>query len=90
MEPAIKTILELLDREMEATRKRIRKHIDDEPDLRHRGDLLDNIPGIGEATLAHLLVAFRDHYGFDNGKQSVAYAGRPNLIPADLSSFMPK
>jgi len=41
--------LELLDRELEATRERIRKHINDDPDLRHRGDLLDSIPGIGEA-----------------------------------------
>lgn len=72
---SIKTILELLDRELEATRERIRKHIDDDPDLRRRGDLLDSIPGIGEATLAHLLVALSDHYGFDNAKQAAAHAG---------------
>ncbi len=72
---SIKTILESLDRELDATRERIRRHIDDDPDLRHRGDLLGSIPGIGEATLAHLLVALSDHYGFDNAKQAAAHAG---------------
>ena len=51
------------------------KHINDDPDLRRRGDLLDSIPGIGEAIRAHLLVALSDHYGFDNAKQAVAHAG---------------
>ena len=37
--------------------------------------MLDSIPGIGEATLAHLLVALSDHYGFKNAKQAVAHAG---------------
>ena len=72
---SIKTILESLDRELDATRERIRKHIDDDPDLRERRDLLDSIPGIGEATLAHLLVALSGHYGFDNAKQAAAHAG---------------
>jgi transposase len=72
---SIKNILELLDRELGATRERIRKHIDDDPDLRRRRDLLDSIPGVGEATLAHLLVALSDHYGFENAKQATAHAG---------------
>ena len=72
---SIKTILKSIDRELGTTRERIRKHIDDDPDLRRRGELLDSIPGVGAATLAHLLVALSDHYGFDNAKQAVAYAG---------------
>ena len=72
---SIKTILESLDRELDATRPLIRKHIDDDPGLRQRRDLLDSIPGIGEASLAHLLVALSDHYGFGNAKQAAAYAG---------------
>lgn len=72
---SIRTVLESLDRELEATRERIRKHIDGDPDLRRRGELLDSIPGVGEATLAHLLVALSDHYGFGNAKQAAAHAG---------------
>jgi transposase len=72
---SIQTILELLDSELQATRERIRQHIDNDPGLRRRRDLLDSIPGIGEAANAHLLVALSEHYGFDNAKQAVAHAG---------------
>ena len=72
---SIRTILESLDSELKATRERIRQHIDNDPDLRRRQDLLESIPGIGEATSAHLLVALSEHYGFDNAKQAVAHAG---------------
>lgn len=72
---SIQTILDALDQELAATRERIRQHIDNDPDLRQRRDLLASIPGVGEATRAHLLVALSDHYGFRNAKQAVAHAG---------------
>jgi transposase len=37
--------------------------------------LLDSIPGIGPATIAHLLVALSLHYGYTSAKQVVAHAG---------------
>ena len=76
---SINTVLETLEAELEATRKAIRDHIDNHPDLKKRGDLLDTIKGIGEASVAHLLIALSDHHGFDNAKQVVAFAG---LAPA--------
>lgn len=60
---------------MEAVRQRIRRHIDDDPDLRGRRDLLQSIPGIGEASAAHLLAALHPHYGFASAKQAAARAG---------------
>lgn len=72
---SIEAILALLDQELEATRERLRRHIDDDPNLKGRRDLLESIPGIGEASAAHLLVALSEHYGFANAKQAVAHAG---------------
>ena len=72
---SIKTIIKSLDGELQATRERIRQHIDNDPDLRRRRDLLDSIPGVGEATIANLLVALSGHYGFQHAKSAVAHAG---------------
>lgn len=73
--PSIKTILATLDAELKTTRKAIHDHIDNDPDLKNRSDLLDSIPGIGPATIAHLLVALSLHHGYASAKQAVAHAG---------------
>jgi transposase len=55
--------------------KQIRDHIDTDPDMQGRRDLLDSIPGIGERTIA-LLLAFSLHpQRFANARQVAAYAG---------------
>ena len=67
--------LDWLDEQIKTLRKKIRNHIDDDPDMRAKRDLLDSIPGIGEATIA-LLLAYGIHPGrFDNGRQAAAFAG---------------
>ena len=76
---SINTVLETLETELEATRQAISDHIDNNPDLKKRGDLLATIPGIGEASVAHLLIALSEHHGFTHAKQVVAFAG---LAPA--------
>jgi len=58
--PSIETLLATLDTEIAATRSRIREHIDHDPDLRNRRDLLDTIPGLGNATIAVLPAALGD------------------------------
>jgi transposase len=76
---SITTVLATLEAELEATRKAIHDHIDNNPELKRRRDLLITIPGIGETSIAHLLVVLSDHHGFLTAKQAVAYAG---LAPA--------
>jgi transposase len=73
--PSIQNLLAALEKELDATREAIRRRIDDDPDLPARRDLLESIPGLGEATVAHLLVLFGDHHGFQNAKQAVAFVG---------------
>lgn len=67
--------LDWLDEQIRQLRARIRTHIDNDPDLRDKRDLLDTIPGVGENTIA-LLLAYGMHPGrFDNGRQAAAFAG---------------
>lgn len=76
---SINTVLQLLDVELKATRKAIHDYINSDPDLKQRGDLLLTIPAIGEASIAHLLIALSQHRAFTQAKQVVAFAG---LAPA--------
>jgi transposase len=72
---SINAVLAPLEVELKAAREAIRDPIDHHPELKPRHDLLDSIPGMGPATIAHLLVARSPHQGFTHPKQAVAYAG---------------
>ena len=64
-----------LDAQIKQLIKQINDHINGDPDLKAKRDLLDTIPGIGERTIASML-AFYDNLGrFGNAKQAAAYAG---------------
>lgn len=67
--------IEWLDGEIKTLAKKIRDHIDGDPDMKDRQALLDSIPGVGERTIA-LLLAFCMHPGrFANARQAAAFAG---------------
>jgi transposase len=72
---SITNVLNTLQTELKSTRKAINDHIDNNPDLKQRSDLLETIPGIGEACIAHLLLALSEHHGFTHAKQVAAFAG---------------
>lgn len=67
--------IEYLDRSIRETKQRIRDHIDNHPDLRHKKELLTSIPGIGEATIAVALAEFADITRFRNAKCLAAFVG---------------
>jgi transposase len=72
---SLKAVCATLDQELNATRARIQQHRNAHPDLQHRRDLLESIPGVGPAVSAYLLTLRSEHYGFVNAKQAVAFAG---------------
>jgi len=80
---SIAKVLALLDAQIADLRARIRRHIDQNPDLRQRRDLLDSIPGIGEATIPVLLALLGDVARFDSARAVAAFAG---LSPAERQS----
>lgn len=67
--------IDWLDGEIKTLIKKIRDHIDGDPDMKNKQALLDSIPGVGERTIA-LLLAFCMHPGrFANARQAAAFAG---------------
>lgn len=63
-----------LTQQLKTIREAITKHINRHPDLRDKRDLLDSIPGLGEATIMQILT-FMAEASFDNAKQVAAYLG---------------
>lgn len=72
---SINSLLNIVEDEIKTIRQAINDLINDNPDLDNRRKLLESIPGIGSATIAHLLIALSSHQGFTNAKQVVAFAG---------------
>jgi transposase len=64
-----------LDEQIKELLSDIRQHINNDPDLKNRHDLLKSIPGVGEHTIA-LLLAFNLHPDrFGTTRQAAAFAG---------------
>lgn len=62
-----------LKEQIKLIKKAIREHIDQYPDLREKRDLLQSVPGIGEATIAQFLGFLTAN--FKRAKQVVAFLG---------------
>jgi transposase len=67
--------LDWLDQQIKTLIEAINKHIDSNPDLKGKRELLDSIPGLGERTIAILLAFYADPSRFSNSRQAAAFAG---------------
>lgn len=72
-----------LTRQIEKAEALIRSHIDRHPGLRRQRELLDSIPGVGEATAAALLAEVPDITRYRSARQVAAFAG---LVPRERQS----
>ena len=72
-----------LDEQIEQLAQRIREHIDQNPDLKERKELLTSIPGIADVTAARLLAEIPPLERFEGAPQLAAYAG---LTPREHQS----
>lgn len=72
---SIQSVLRHIEKEIAETHKAIKKHIDDDPDMRQMRDLIVTIDGIGEKTLERLLAELGDLRKYDNPRKLVAAAG---------------
>lgn len=75
VQPSIRELLAHIEQQIVETLRAIKQHIDDDPDLRGRRDLLVSIDGIGERTAALLLAELGDPLQFKGARAIVAYAG---------------
>lgn len=64
-----------LEKQINQLLTQIKDHIDQDPDLRQKRDLLNSIPGISDRTSSRLLAEIRDILAFETVEQLVAYVG---------------
>lgn len=72
---SLQTVITALEQQIDEIQRRIRDHIDQDPDLRKKRDLLESIPGIGEVTSAQLLTWLGEPERFSGSKAVAAFAG---------------
>ena len=71
-----------LEAELKRLEKMIAAHIDDDPDLRNKKDLLETIPGVGPRVSGHMTALFAGRT-FERAEQLAAYLG---LVPVQWES----
>lgn len=71
-----------LQAELKRLDSMIQEHIDDDPDLRNKKDLLETIPGVGERVSTHMTALFASKT-FERAEQVAAYMG---LVPVQWES----
>jgi transposase len=71
----IEAHLHWLDQQIKALTQQIDRHIDQDPELRRKRDLLDTIPGVGGRTSALFLAFCSRTEAFANARQCAAFAG---------------
>ncbi|MGA4637293.1 IS110 family transposase [Pseudomonas solani] len=75
VQASIRSVLEHIERQIEETLKAIDDHIDDDPDLRGKRDLLISIDGIADKTSALLLAELGNPLRFTSSRAVTAFAG---------------
>ena len=74
--------IEFLTKQLNALQKEITDHINNDPDLRIKRDLLLTIPGVGDRVSEHM-TALLASYTFNTAEQLAAYLG---LVPVEWQS----
>ena len=72
---SIDAVLAVLGEQIERTERAIADHIDQNPTLRRKSDLLESVPGIGRSTAAVILAELGDASQFESARQVAAFAG---------------
>jgi transposase len=83
IETSVKEHIDYLDHEIEKLKRQIAEHINSDPNLATKSDLLRSIPGIGESTIAVILSALHIFEGVDRVQKTVAFIG---LAPREMIS----
>ena len=64
-----------LENSIKEVKQIIKTHIHQHPELKKKSELLESIPGIGEATIAQILAFIGDVSKFNNAKEVAAFIG---------------
>jgi transposase len=80
---SVEELIAHLSEQIKRTEGLIRDHINKHPGLKRQRELLDTIPGVGEATAAALLAEVPDILQYKSARQVAAFAG---LVPRERQS----
>lgn len=80
---SVEELIAHLSEQIKKTEALINSHIESHPGLKRQRELLDSIPGIGEATAAALLAEVPDISQYRSARQVAAFAG---LVPRERQS----
>jgi transposase len=80
---SVEELIAHLSEQVKKAEARIRSHIDRHPGLKQQRELLDSIPGVGEATAAALLAEVPDIKQYRSARRVAAFAG---LVPRERQS----
>jgi transposase len=80
---SVEELVAHLSEQIRRTEALIHSHIDRHPGLKRQSELLDSIPGVGEATAAALLAEVPDIKEYRSARQAAAFAG---LVPRERQS----
>jgi transposase len=80
---SVEELIAHLSEQIKRAEALIRSHIDNHPGLRRQRELLDSIPGVGEATAAALLAEVPDLKQYKSAREVAAFAG---LVPRERQS----
>lgn len=83
VQESIQAIIGVLNKEIDDIAKRIKKHINNHPDLKNKSDLLRSIPGVGDVCIEAVLSETNGFANFNKVEQVIAYMG---LSPREKSS----
>lgn len=72
---SLQAVLTLLDDQIKAVEATLEQHIDNDPDLRRRRDLLVSIKGVQNLTAARLMAELGDVHRFGDVRALVAFVG---------------
>lgn len=79
---SLSEVIAFLEKQLETLQHEIERHIDDDPDLRGKRELLLSIPGVGDRVSQHMTALLASHR-FETAEQLAAYLG---LVPVEWRS----
>lgn len=72
---SINVIVEVIEKQIKEIKLKIKNLINNNPDLKNKNDLLETIPGVGEAVIMNILAYAGNVEDYNNAKQYAAFAG---------------
>lgn len=79
---SLNEVISFLEKQLDTLQREIERHIDNDPDLRSKRDLLLSIPAVGDRVAQHMSALLAAHH-FDSAEQLAAYLG---LVPVEWQS----